>query len=144
MVPWLLTALWLWSTGQVGLRGIFSSLESEMEKNPLLVDGGQCCSSPLVLYLFLICVGNGKVAVMSLQLVTGRRKQPMVNRRWHLEAHVKQPLELSWIMKDLKRAGAPQILQMRLTSKVYYYYTLLYICICSHNPVSYILKVFRK
>lgn len=48
----------------MGVKGIFSSLESGMEEEPLLVGGGQCHSPTLVLYPFLTCAGNGKVATL--------------------------------------------------------------------------------
>lgn len=66
-----------------------------MEEKPLLVDGSGHHSSTLALYPFLTWAGNVRVAFMWLWAVTGKRKLPVVNGRWHLEAHVKQSLELS-------------------------------------------------
>ena len=46
-------------------------------------------SSTLALCPFLTHVGNIRVAFTWLWVVTGRRKCPVVNGRWYLEAHVK-------------------------------------------------------
>lgn len=66
-----------------------------MKEKPLLVDGSGWHNSTLVLSPFLTCVGNSKAAFMWSGLITGWRKLLMVNRELHLEAQVKQPLELS-------------------------------------------------
>lgn len=105
--PWLSCCCFMTVEGSTsGSERHFFSLERGVEEKPLLVDGTGCRFT-LVIYPFLTCVGNSKVAVMWLELVTERRKLPVDNRRSHLEAHGKQPRGLSWMLRVWKGPGLP-------------------------------------